>query len=147
VVPISALDGDGVERFVELLTARLPEAPWLYPEEMLSDRAERFFVAELIREALTDLTRQEIPYKSAVVVEKFVEETERCVIHATIHVERASQRGIVIGKGGQMVQEIGTRARKDAEQLLGCPVELRLHVDVTPGWTRDPAGLRKMGYE
>jgi GTP-binding protein Era len=147
VIPISALEGDGVEQFLAAAVALLPAGPKLFPPDMLSDRAERFFVAELIREALYELTRQEIPYRSAVVVDRFVEETERCVIHATIHVERKSQRGIVVGKGGAMIRQIGTRARAAAQHKLGCPVELRLHVDVSPGWSESMAGLRRMGYE
>jgi len=147
VIPISALDGDGVDRYLSELRARLPVGPKLFPEDMVSDRAERFFVAELVREALFDLTRQEVPYRAAVVIDQFVEETERCVIHATIHVERKSQRGIVVGKGGAMIREIGVRAREAARKMLGCPVELRLHVDVSPGWSSSPAGLKRMGYE
>jgi len=100
-----------------------------------------------VREAVFELTRQEVPYRTAVVVDKFVEETDRCVIHATIHVERKSQRGIVVGKGGSMIKEIGTRAREAAREKLGCPVELRLHVDVSPGWSTSSSGIKRMGYE
>lgn len=147
VLPLSGQEGEGVPLFLETLTGLLPEGPKLYPEDMLSEQAERFFIAELVREALTDLTRQEIPYHSAVVIEKFVEEQKRCVIYATIHVERASQRGIVIGKGGSMLKEIGQRARLGAESFLGMPVFLKLHVEVSPGWTNDMGQLKKMGYQ
>lgn len=146
-IPVSALDGDGIDTFLDILAAMLPEGPALFPDDMLSDMAERFFVAELVREAVTDLTRQEIPYTSAVVIDRFVEETNGCLVHATIHVERPSQKGIIIGKGGAMIREIGERARKAAEEMLACRVDLRLHVDVTPGWTKDAKGIRKMGYE
>jgi GTP-binding protein Era len=114
---------------------------------MISEQAERFFIAELVREALTDLTRQEIPYHAAVVVEKFVEEMRQCTIHATIHVERTSQRAIVIGRRGAMIRDIGRRARLAAEAFLDTPVFLKLHVEVSPGWTRDASKLKKMGYE
>ncbi len=147
VVPISGQSGQGVETLIETLVSLLPQGPKLYPEDMLSEQAERFFVAELIREALMDLTRQEIPYHTAVVIDQFVEEQKRCVIFASIHVERASQRVIVIGKGGAMIKEIGQRARKEAEAFLGMPVFLKLHVEVSPGWTNDVDQLKKMGYQ
>jgi len=146
-IPISALAADGMDRFVEATIPLLPEGPHLYPEDMISDRAERFFVAELVREALTELTRAEIPYRTAVVVEKFVEESDRCVVNAAIHVEKESQKGIVIGRGGRMIGEIRERARVEAAKMLGVPIDLRLHVIVTPGWSESPEGLRKMGYE
>ena len=147
VRPLSAHTGEGIDDFIASLKAYLPEGPRLYPEEMLSEQAERFFIAELIREALMDLTRQEIPYHSAVVVDKFVEESKRCVIHATIHVERSSQRAIVIGRRGAMVKEIGRRARLEAETFLDTPVFLKLYVEVSPGWTKNETKLKKMGYE
>lgn len=147
VLPMSGQEGEGIPLFLETLRSLLPEGPKLYPEDMLSEQAERFFIAELVREALTDLTRQEIPYHSAVVIDKFVEEQKRCVIFATIHVERASQRVIVIGKGGSMIKEIGQRARLGAESFLGMPVFLKLHVEVSPGWTNDVGQLKKMGYQ
>ena len=146
-IPISALSGDGLDRFVEAAIPLLPEGPHLYPPDMISDRAERFFVAELVREALTELTRQEIPYRAAVVVERFVEERDRCAVSAVIHVEKESQKGIVIGRGGRMIGAIRERARAEAARMLGVPIELRLHVAVTPGWSESPEGLRKMGYE
>jgi GTPase len=114
---------------------------------MISDRAERFFVAELVREALMELTHAEIPYRAAVVVERFVEEKDRCVVHAVIHVEKESQKGIVIGRNGKMIGEIRGRARAEAAKMLGVPIDLRLHVAVSPGWSESPDGLRKMGYE
>jgi GTPase len=146
-IPISALAADGLDRFVEATIPLLPEGPHLYPEDMISDRAERFFVAELIREALMDLTHAEIPYRAAVVVERFVEEKDRCVVQAVIHVEKDSQKGIVIGHNGRLIGEIRERARAEATKMLGVPFDLRLHVVVTPRWSESPEGLRKMGYE
>jgi GTP-binding protein Era len=147
VIPIAALKGEAVEQYLTCLTALLPRADKLFPDDILSDQAERFFVAELIREAVTDFTHKEVPYQSAVVVDSFIEETERCVIHATIHVERAGQRGIVVGRGGKMIGRIRERAQEEAERFLRCPVELHLHVEVSPGWTRAAKGLEKMGYK
>ena len=147
VLPLSGRNGDGVREFLDALTPLLPEGPKLYPEDMISEQAERFFIAELVREALTDLTRQEIPYHSAVVVDKFVEEQKQVVIYASIHVERTSQRAIVIGKGGQLIKEIGRRAREAAAAFLGMPVFLKLHVEVSPGWTQSVDQLKKMGYQ
>jgi GTP-binding protein Era len=146
-IPISALAADGLDRFVAAIVPLLPAGPHLYPEEMISDRAERFFVAEIVREALIELTRAEIPYRTAVVVERFVEEKDRCVVGAAIHVEKESQKGIVIGRGGKMIGEIRERARAEAARMLGVPIDLRLHVVVTPGWSESPDGLRRMGYE
>jgi GTP-binding protein Era len=147
VIPVSGLEGDGISRFLESLKALLPKGPRLYPEDMLSEQAERFFIAELIRESVINLTRQEVPYHSAVVIDQFVEEHKRCSIHATIHVERTSQRVIMVGKRGSMIKEIGQRARHAAEAFLGTPVYLKLHVEVSPGWTKDVKQLKKMGYE
>jgi GTP-binding protein Era len=147
VIPISSLEGEGVARFMTALFEILPRGPKLYPEDMLSEQAERFFVSELVREALMELTRQEVPYHSAVVVDKFVEEPKRCTIHATVHVERTTQRAIVIGKRGAMIREISKRARLGAEAFLGTPVYLKLHVEVSPGWTRDTKKLEEMGYK
>jgi GTP-binding protein Era len=147
IIPISAKTGNGVDRFVEKLSNLLPIAPKLYPEDILSEHAERFFISEMIREALTELTHEELPYRCAVVIDRFVEETKRCVIHATIHVEKKSQKGIVIGAKGSMIKEIGHRSRISAKEFLGCPVELRLHVNVSPGWTKTARSVKEMGYE
>lgn len=147
IIPVSALKNDGVELLVQQLARRLPEAEWLFPDDMLSDQAERFFVAEMVREALTELTRDEVPYRSAVVIDRFVESEDSCLIDATIFVERDSQKGIVLGKGGAMIKAIGIKARKAAERFLGLPVMLKLHVSVAEGWTKSEGGLRQMGYE
>jgi GTP-binding protein Era len=147
VIPISALKEEGIEVFQQRLVQLLPKGPKLYPEDMLSEQAERFFVAELIREGLTDLTHMEIPYHSAVVIDSFVEESTRCAVQATIHVERKSQRMIVVGSKGTMIKQISQRARQAAQKFLGCPVDLRLHVSVSPGWTRSRAKTRELGYE
>jgi GTP-binding protein Era len=157
VVPISALTGENVDRLVELLIARLPEGPRYFPPDTLTDQTERQLAAELIREQLMLQTEQELPYATAVVVDDWREdpvedpkpgEPSRFVrISATIHVERESQKGIVIGKGGQRIKSVGTAARAGLEALLGARVFLELFVRVQRNWTRDPRRLREFGYE
>lgn len=148
IVPISALHGTQVEDLVKVLEAMVPEGPPFYAEDTLTDRAERFIAAEIIREKVFRQTGEEIPYASAVTVAAFKEagagQTVR--ITATIHVERDSQKGIVIGRGGQKLKQIGQAAREDIERLLGTRVYLELFVRVQKNWTRDTRALRKFGY-
>ncbi len=145
---VSALTGEGTAGLLDSLAELLPEGPEYYPEDMLTDRSERFIAQEFIREKLFDLTGEEIPYSLAVTVESWQErENGVVVIHATIHVERESQKGIVIGKRGHLIKEVGLRARTDLEGLLGAPVFLDLHVSVDKNWTKDPRALRRYGYE
>lgn len=151
VVPVSALTGDGVGDLLAELHQLLPEAPLLHPEDAWTEVSERFLAAEIVREKIFHLTAAEIPYSAAVEIESFDEtarETEELVrIRATITVERPQQKGIVIGKGGDMLKRIGTLARKDLQRLLGCRVYLELFVKVEPDWTRSARGVRKLGYE
>ncbi|HWM86631.1 MAG TPA: GTPase Era [Kofleriaceae bacterium] len=149
LIPISALKGDGLDRVEAAIASRLPEGPLLYPEDMVTDRAERFLAAELVREQVFRQLGDELPYAAAVVVEEFRERPERgdVVISAVVHVERQSQKGIVVGKGGQRIKAIGSAGRAAISQLLGCPVHLLLHVKVSPNWTTGALGLRAMGYE
>jgi GTP-binding protein Era len=148
IIPISALLGDGVETFVDELLKILPEGPRLFPEDMITDLPERFLVAELIREKVFQLTQEEIPYATAVVVEDFKEREEKnlIVIRATIQVERESQKGILIGKRGRMLKEIGRLAREEIEALLGARVFLELWVKEEKNWREDPQALRRLGY-
>jgi len=148
IIPISALSGDGVEILVEELLKILPQGPRLFPEDMVTDLPERFLVAEMIREKVFLLTREEIPYAAAVVVEEFRERGEKnlVVIRATIQVERESQKGILIGEKGRMLREIGRLARKDMEALLGVRVFLELWVKVEKDWRDDPRALRRLGF-
>jgi GTP-binding protein Era len=149
IVPISATTGDGLEPLEAAVAARLPAGQPLYPEEMITDRAERFLAAELIREQAFLLLSEEVPYSIAVTVERWTERADRkdVVIDATVHVERESQKRIVIGEGGRMVKDIGTRARAEIAKLLGIPAHVKLFVKVDPEWTRTQAALRRMGYE
>ncbi len=130
------------------IVSRLPEGPALYPEDQLTDLNERFFVAEIIREKIFQLTGEEVPYATAVTIDEFEELPDRKLarIQATIYVEKDSQKGIVIGKGGAKLKEIGTAARLEAERFLGVRVGLKLWVKVDPNWTRDEREVRRLGY-
>ena len=145
IIPVSALTGENVELVAERLLAHLPEGEALYPEDFISDLPERFFVAELIREALLHRTRQEIPYSTGVVIDSFQEGQTLVRIEASILVERGSQKAIVIGKAGAMLKAVGTQARKEIEAFLGTKVYLGLFVKVREAWREDPRMLERMG--
>lgn len=148
VVPVSALTGDGVPELIDALVGLLPEGPRYYPEDHITDQPERFLAAEIIREKVFHLTEQEVPYAAAVTVDRFSEDPERRRVHieATIHVERPSQKGILIGKGGRMLKEIGRQARIDIEGLLGCRVFLGLFVRIQKNWRKDARQMAEFGY-
>ncbi|MGA7875541.1 MAG: GTPase Era [Desulfoferrobacter sp.] len=148
IVPISALLGDGVNELLAEIEALLPEGPAYYPEDYLTDQPERFLVAELIREKIFHLIHQEIPYAVAVTIEQFTEDQarNRIDIEAVVHVERDSQKAIIIGKKGLMLKEIGKQARKDIEALLGCHIYLGLFVRVQKNWRKNPRVLAEFGY-
>jgi len=162
VIPISALNKDGLDRVQDLLLGMLPEGGFLYPPDVLSDQAERFLAAEIIREKVMMATRQELPYSVAVEVEQWEEhadgkkkkrpdDEERKAddtirINAIIHVERDSQKGIVIGKGGSRLKEVGSQARVELESMFGTKVFLELFVRVEKDWTHDPKRLDRFGY-
>lgn len=149
IIPVSASLGDGVQAVEDAVAARLPEGERLYPEDMITDRAERFLAAELVREQLFLLLAEEVPYSTAVTIERWQERPERkdVVIEATVHVERESQKRIVVGEGGRMVKQVGMRARAEMARLLGCAVHLKLFVRVEPDWTRFGSALKRLGYE
>jgi GTPase len=148
VVPCSAVDGFQVGLLADLLVAHLPEGPPLYPEGELTDEPEETLVAELIREAALEGVRDELPHSIAVVVDEMIprEGRELLDVHATIYVERQSQKGIVIGRGGERLRAVGTAARRQIEALLGTRIYLDLHVTVAKDWQRDPRQLRKLGF-
>jgi GTP-binding protein Era len=145
IVPLSALKGDNVEALLSILFRTLPTGPQYYPEDQLSDRQERSIAAELIREKLIDLTEDELPYSTAVTVDRFEEGEKLHRIFATIHVERETQKGIVIGKKGHLLKEVGIAARKDLEKLLGRQVFLELRVKVTASWRDNDTALKSFG--
>ena len=148
VVPISALQGNNVETLMAILKDNLEEGFQYFPEDQITDHPERFLVSEMIREKILKLTEQEVPHSVAVVVEsmKRDEETDKVHIRATIMVERDSQKGIIIGKGGSRLKEVGATARQGIERLLGRKVYLDLHVKVAKEWQRDPKQLGRLGF-
>ncbi|HEX9442901.1 MAG TPA: GTPase Era [Candidatus Binatia bacterium] len=147
ILPISALKGDGDALVLERIEALLPEGPRYYSGEEVTDQTERFLAAELVREKIFLRTHEEIPYGTAVSIDEFTEKEEKnlIVVKATIHVERAAHKPILIGKKGSMLKEIGTQAREELERLLGCKVFLELFIRVDPGWTQDPNALTELG--
>ena len=148
VVPVSAKQGSGIEELIQSMEALLPHGPAFFPPESLTDLPERFIAAELIREKVFRLTGQEIPYATAVTVDRFQvdEETSLVKIDASIHVERESQKGIIIGKNGAKLKQIGTAARKEIENMVGARVFLKLFVRVQKNWSSDTKALRRFGY-
>lgn len=143
---VSAETGDGVADLREAIATRLPESPFLYAEDDLSSQPVRFFVAELIRETAFEQYTEEIPYAVAVRIEEFREDADPIRIRATIYVERPSQKGILIGKGGAALRELGTHARLKIESFLETRVFLELWVKVLPKWRKNPIELRRLGF-
>ncbi|HZZ51000.1 MAG TPA: GTPase Era [Pseudonocardia sp.] len=149
IVPCSAVDGFQVDTVADLLIDRLPPGPPLYPDGELTDEPETTLVAELIREAALEGIRDELPHSLAVLIEEMVPHPGRddmLDVHALLFVERSSQKGIIIGKHGARLKEIGTAARTQIEALLGTKIFLELHVKVAKDWQRDPRQLRKLGF-
>jgi GTP-binding protein Era len=148
IMPVSALRGEGVVEVIDQLLTVLPRGVRYFPEDSLTDASERFLAAEIIREKVFLLTGQEIPYSSAVMIESFKEDDQRnsVTIHATIYLERPSQKPIVIGKGGAKLKQIGIAARKDIEELIGRHVMLKLWIKIKKHWTRDERFLKELGF-
>ena len=149
VIPVSALLGDGLPELEAEIIQVLPEAPPIYPEDQVTEKTERFLVAELIRERLLHHLGEEIPHAVAVDIEEFDESRrpDLVTIRAVIYVERTSQKGIVIGKKGHLLKTVGQEARLEMEDLLGCRVFLELWVKVWKNWRKDPRALRQLGYQ
>ncbi len=148
VVPVSALKGSGVERLHALTLGRLPEGPPLFPEDSLTDKSMRFLCAEMIREALFRKLGQELPYHLAVTVDAWEERSAKLVaIYATVHVSRDSHKGMVIGRGGRKLKDVGQRARLAMERFTERKVFLDLKVRVEKGWTESRKALTKLGYD
>ncbi|MDA2640156.1 MULTISPECIES: GTPase Era [Bacillus] len=147
IVPISALDGNNVDALIGTIKKYLPEGPQYYPDNQVTDHPERFIIAELIREKVLHLTREEVPHSVAVVIDAIQKREGGAVyINATIVVERASQKGIIIGKQGKMLKEVGKRARFDIEALLGSKVFLEVWVKVQKDWRNKMSQLRDLGF-
>ena len=147
IVPVSALNGDNLPLLFDLIEKNLPEGPRFFPGDEITDQSEVFLAAEIIREKVFNLTREEIPYGVAVTIDAFTEKTEKplIVLQATIHTERESHKPILIGKHGAMLKEIGKQARLELEGLLGCKVFMELFVRVDKNWTQRPHTLTEMG--
>lgn len=148
IVPISALNGNNTDRLMDTLKAYVPEGPKYYPDDQVTDHPERFIIAEMIREKVLHHTREEVPHSIAVMIEKIERNEARNLvdIQAVIIVERDSQKGIVIGKRGALLKEIGTQARRDIEMLLGSKVYLELWVKVQRDWRNKPGQLKEFGF-
>ncbi|OGP61772.1 MAG: GTPase Era [Deltaproteobacteria bacterium RBG_13_47_9] len=148
IIPLSAMSGEGVDRLMEEILKYLPESPPYYPEDMITDQTERFWVSEVIREKVIQNSYQEIPHSTAITIESFKErpEKKRVVIAGTIHIERESQKKIILGKGGQKLKKIGEEARKEIEVFLGKKVFLELWVSVEKNWTQNHRALDELGY-
>jgi GTP-binding protein Era len=147
ILPISALQGDNIALLLDRVEGLLPEGPRYYPEGEITDQTERFIAAEIIREKVFRLTREEIPYGAAVTIDEFTEKEEKnlVVIKATIHADRESHKPILIGRKGTMLKEIGKQAREELESLLGCRLFLELFVKIDKGWSQDPHALTEFG--
>ena len=146
-LPISATQGVGIADLIEVLREYLPEGPDYYDPEQITDRPEYFMVAELIREQILKLTAEEVPHAAAVWVERMNQhENNKLQIEATIYVEKSGQKGIIIGKGGAMLKQIGIKSRKQIEELLGEKVNLKIWVKVQRNWRSDPRFLKQIGY-
>jgi GTPase len=149
IVPVSATTGDNVEHLVEVLIGHLPEGPRLFGSGAVSDQPERQLAAEILREKLIARGRDELPHSIAVTVDEVVPDEERedlLRIDAVVHVERDSQKGIVIGKGGENLKAAASEARRELEVLFGAKVFLTTHVRVAKEWQRDPKQLGRLGY-
>ncbi|MDI6726081.1 MAG: GTPase Era [Smithellaceae bacterium] len=149
IIPLCAVTGEGTEPLYREIWELLPEGPMHFPPDIFTDQTERFLAGEIIREKITLLTQQEVPYSTAVVVEAFKEDEERNFIHidATINVEKDSQKGIVIGKRGTMLKEIGRQARLEMERFFAARVYLQLFVRVRKDWSKDKREMKELGYE
>lgn len=147
IVPISARKHDNLDALLELLPAHLPESPPLFPADMRTDRGVEFHAAEVIREKLTLLLHQELPYGLTVQIERYLTEEAGITLHAVIWVERESQKGIVVGKGGRLLKQVGKAARHELKDRLGRPVHLELWVKVRENWVDNEKDLLSLGYE
>lgn len=148
IYAVSALKGEGLEKLLPALTAIIPEGPFLFPDDIVSDQPEREFFQEIVREKIFRYLHRELPYAAAVVLEEVNEDESRNLyrVRATIYVERESQKGILIGRGGSALKVIGTAAREDMERLTGARVHLELWVKVRKNWTKDPRSIEEFGF-
>ena len=147
VIPISARRGENLAVLADRVRARLPVAPAMFPADALTDRSERFLAGELVREKLTRKLDQELPYRLTVEIERFRRRKRLLHVCAVVRVERPSQKGIVIGKGGRVLKAVGAEARANMESLFGSRVHLEIHVKTRAGWSNDEKALRSLGHD
>jgi GTPase len=147
IIPVSSLKGKNLPELKNTIIDYLPEGPQYYPEDEMTEQPERFIAAEIIREKIFRMTKDEVPYSTAVLVEEMKEHGDKIYTRADIYVEKDSHKGIIIGANGQMLKKIGQAARKDIERLLGSPIYLELWVKVKKDWREKPGALREMGYK
>lgn len=146
IIPVSALTGEQVELLVDLLIEKLPEGPLLYPDELVTEENDEDRICELVREAALELVRDELPHSLAVSLDEIIEDETKPTIHISLWVERDSQKGIVLGKGGSMLKTIGSKARREIQALLGHPVHLAIQVRVAKDWQTNAKQLGKLGF-
>lgn len=148
IIPISAIEGTQINELMSAMLSLLPPGPPYFPEDIITDMPERFIASEMVREQVFHLTKQEVPFSTAVTIESFKEDANKKMvrIHAAIHVEHNSQKGIIIGKQGSMLRSIGEAARHDIERMVGAKVLLKLFVRVEKNWSKKARSLRKLGY-
>lgn len=146
IIPVSALTGEQLEHLVDVLISKLPEGPMLYPDDIQTEETDEDRICELVREAALELVRDEMPHSLAVSLDEIVEGEQKPTFHMSLWVERDSQKGIVIGKGGSMLKTIGTKARVEIERLLGHPVHLAIQVRIAKDWQRDAKQMGKLGF-
>ena len=147
IVPLSAMQGDNLEKLESIITDKLPKGPFMFPDDQITDRSERFLVAEIIREKIVRQLGEEIPYAATIQIERFTTLGKILHIDALVLVERDGQKAIIIGKSGDRLKRIGTEARLDIEELLGQKVMLKLWVKVKSGWSDDERALKSLGYD
>ncbi len=146
LIPVSATNGDQIEVLEKAVVAALPEGEPMFPEDQLTDRSERFFAAELVREQLMQRYGEELPYRTSVEIERFEQVDGRYRIHALIWVERASQKAIIIGKQGEALKAAASQARQEMQKLFDCPVHLEVWVKIKKSWSSDEAAIASLGY-
>lgn len=146
IIPVSALTGEQLEHLVDVLISKLPEGPMLYPADIQTEETDEDRICELVREAALELVRDEMPHSLAVSLDELVEGEQKPTLHMSLWVERDSQKGIVIGKGGSMLKTIGSKARIEIERLLGHPVHLAIQVRIAKDWQRDAKEMGKLGF-
>lgn len=146
IIPVSALTGEQLDLLVDVLISKLPEGPMLYPDDIQTDETDEDRICELVREAALELVRDEMPHSLAVSLDELVEGEQKPTLYVSLWVERDSQKGIIIGKGGSMLKTIGVKARREIENLLGHPVHLAIQVRIAKDWQRDAKEMGKLGF-